>query len=273
MSQTQPDSNSIARTPAGAPGSTATSRRGRSRRRKAVYAVLAIVLLAIVGATGYFAIPQPNLPEASAALVSTPAVRFAREDGRLVFAPASGAPTTGFVFYPGGKVDPVAYAPSAAAIAARGYLVEIVPMPLNLAVLGFEGATPAMAAHPEIRHWAIGGHSLGGAMAAQYLAGHAGAAEGLVFWAAYSATDISTQPIRVLIAYGSLDAGVASYVGPKALANIPANPVILVMDGGNHEQMGWYTGQPNDPPATITRADQQAKLVDATVALLESLGR
>ena len=272
MSQTQPNPGTNAQAPAGAPGPTAASRRGRSRRRKAVYAVLAIVLLAIVGATGYFAIPQPNLPEASAALASSPAVRFAREDGRLVFTPTSGSPTTGFVFYPGGKVDPAAYAPSAAAIAARGYLVEIVPMPLNLAVLGFEGATPAVAAHPEIRHWAIGGHSLGGAMAAQYLAGHPGAMEGLVFWAAYSATDISAQPIRVLIAYGSLDAGVASFVGPKAMANIPANPAVLAMEGGNHEQMGWYTGQPNDPPASIARADQQARVIDATVALLASLG-
>jgi hypothetical protein len=44
-----------------------------------------------------------------------------------------------------------------------------------------------------------------------------------------------------------------------------------VIEGGNHEQMGWYTGQPNDPPATIPRADQQRQLVDATIALLEAI--
>jgi hypothetical protein len=32
--------------------------------------------------------------------------------------------------------------------------------------------------------------------------------------------------------------------------------------------MGWYTGQPNDPPATISREEQQAAVVDATVAML-----
>ena len=146
-------------------------------------------------------------------------------------------------------------------------------MPLNLAVLEIDGATPVIAAHPEVRHWAIGGHSLGGAMAAQFLAGHPGTAEGLVFWAAYAATDLSAQPLHVLIAYGSLDAGVASYVGPKALANIPPNPTVLVIDGGNHEQMGWYTGQPNDPPATISRADQQARVVAATLGLLAGLAQ
>ena len=36
--------------------------------------------------------------------------------------------------------------------------------------------------------------------------------------------------------------------------------------------MGWYTGQPNDPPATITRVDQQAQVIEATVALLDEVG-
>jgi hypothetical protein len=36
--------------------------------------------------------------------------------------------------------------------------------------------------------------------------------------------------------------------------------------------MGWYTGQPNDPPATISRQEQQDRVVAATVALLQDLG-
>lgn len=250
----------------------ASPRRGWSRRRRAVVGFVAVLLVAVLGGSAYFAIPQPNLPEAGAALTSTATVIVGREDGRLVFRPAAGSPTTGLVFYPGGKVDAAAYAPGAAALATRGYLVIIVPMPLNLAVLGIDGATAAMAAHPEIRHWAIGGHSLGGAMAAQYLANHPGAAAGLVFWAAYSATDLSAQALRVLIAYGSLDAGVNSYIGATALANLPPGPTVLRIQSGNHEQMGWYTGQPNDPPATISRVDQQARVVEATADLLASLG-
>jgi hypothetical protein len=265
-------STPISATPATPSATPAAPRRGRSRRRTILGSIAAVVLLAVLGGTAYLAVPQPNLPEAQAALASTPVVTFGREDGRLVFRPTAGSPTTGFVFYPGGKVEPAAYAPGAAAIAARGYLVIIVPMPLNLAVLNIDGATAAIAAHPEIRHWAIGGHSLGGAMAAQYLANHPGAAEGLIFWAAYAATSVSGQRLRVLIAYGSLDAGADSYVGEKYLANLPPDPVRLRIEGGNHEQMGWYTGQPNDPPATITRADQQARVTEATAALLASLG-
>ncbi len=230
-------------------------------------------MLLIATAATYFAIPQPILPEASAALASTPSVTFGREDDRLVFRPASGSPTSGFVIYPGGRVSAEAYAPTAAAIAARGFLVQIVPMPLNLAVLGIDRATAAFAAHPEIRRWAVGGHSLGGAMAAQFLASHPGAAQGLVLWAAYSATDISAQSLKALIVYGSLDSGAAGYFSARYVANLPPAPVIVELPGGNHEQMGWYTGQPNDPPATISRADQQARVVEATAAFLESLGR
>jgi len=49
----------------------------------------------------------------------------------LVFQPAQETPTTGSDFYPGGRVDPRAYAPAAYKIAENGYLVVIVPMPLN----------------------------------------------------------------------------------------------------------------------------------------------
>jgi hypothetical protein len=35
--------------------------------------------------------------------------------------------------------------------------------------------------------------------------------------------------------------------------------------------MGWYTGQPNDPPATISRQDQQDRTVAATIDLLQAI--
>ena len=118
----------------------------------------------------------------------------------------------------------------------------------------------------------VGGHSLGGAMAAQFLAGDPGAADGLVFWAAYASTDLSDQDLAVASIYGSLDTGIASYTSPSAVANAGPDLTFTVIEGGNHEQMGWYTGQPNDPPATITRVDQQAQVIEATVALLDEVG-
>ena len=244
----------------------------RRRLRRVLAGIALLLVLVLVGGVAYFAIPQPELPEAAAALASTERVSFRIEDDRLTFTPTQGPAGTGLIVYPGGKVSAAAYAPLAREIAARGYLVEIVPMPLNLAVLGIDRARAIIEAHPEIRHWAIGGHSLGGAMAAQYAAGDE-RIEGLALWAAYSATDLSARDLRVLVIYGSLDAGAAGFVSAERLANLPGNPTVIVIPGGNHEQMGWYTGQPNDPPATIGREGQQAAVLLSTVELLDALGQ
>jgi hypothetical protein len=246
-----------------------------TRRSRVLRGVgLALVVLVAVGIVGFlwYARPQPLLPEATAALASTERATYDGSDGLITFSPTAGTPTTGLILYPGGKVPSAAYAPPARAIAELGYLVVVVSVPFNLAVFDIGAAGPVIAAHPEIEHWVVGGHSLGGAMAAQFLAGDPGVADGLVFWAAYAATDLSGQGLTVASIYGSLDAGVASYSSPTAVANAGPDLAFTILEGGNHEQMGWYTGQPNDPPATITRADQQVQVVEATRALLEAVG-
>ena len=228
--------------------------------------------MAVVGFL-WWARPQPLLPEAVAALSSTSAARYeAGPDGRLAWTPTAAEPTVGLVLYTGGKVPPAAYAPAARAIAEQGYLVAIVPAPFNLAILDADAADRVIEDHPEIASWAVGGHSLGGATVSLFIDGHPGVVDGLALWASYSSADLSTDDLHVLSVYGSLDAGVASYTDPANLAKLGSDVTVDVIDGGNHEQMGWYTGQPNDPPATISRQEQQDRVVAATVALLQGLG-
>jgi len=228
--------------------------------------------VAVVGFL-WWARPQPLLPEAEAALSSTSAARYeAGSDGRLTWTPTAAEPTIGLVLYTGGKVPPAAYAPSARAIAEQGYLVAIVPAPFNLAILDADAADRVIEDHPEITSWAVGGHSLGGATASLFIDGHPGVVDGLALWASYSSADLSTDDLHVLSVYGSLDAGVASYTDPANLVKLGSAVTVDEIDGGNHEQMGWYTGQPNDPPATISRQEQQDRVVAATVALLQDLG-
>jgi hypothetical protein len=238
--------------------------------RRTVGVVLLVLVAVLVGGFAWFVQPQPLLPEAAASLATTPEVTFTEADGRLEWSPAAGY-NTGLIVYPGGKVPPEAYGPLAQVIAGNGYLVVITPMPFNLAVFGIGEADGAIAAHPEVGTWAMAGHSLGGSMAAQYVSGNPGGIRGLAFWAAYAATDLSALDLSVLSIYGSLDAGAARMSGPEARANLPADAVFVEIAGGNHEQMGYYTGQPNDPPATISREDQQAQVAAATVSMLDGL--
>jgi hypothetical protein len=254
-------------------GDAETRRRfrlGRPRLRTVAIAVVAVLALVVAGLAVYVQ-PQPLLPEANASLASTPSVTFAEHAGHLDWFPADGAYTVGLVVYPGGKVPPAAYGPLAQAIAGHGYLVAIAPMPFNLAVLDIRAADEVIAAHPEVRTWALAGHSLGGSMAAQYLSGDPGRVRGLAFWAAYAASDLSGLDLSVVSTWGSLDAGAARMSGPEARQAVPDDAVFIEIPGGNHEQMGWYTGQPNDPPATISREDQQARVEAATVTMLEAI--
>ena len=160
--------------------------RRRSLWRWLLVAVLALLLVAVAGMLVWANTPLGPSPEAIAALVSDDQVQV--EQGNwLVFRPVGVTPNTGFVLYPGGRVDYRSYAPQARDIAAEGYLVVVPKMPLNLAVTAPGKATEIVAAFPEVSHWAVGGHSLGGAMAATFVHDQPDAVDGLVFWAAYPA--------------------------------------------------------------------------------------
>jgi len=238
-------------------------------------ALLILGLLVVAAVTGFVlwgSSPLPPMGEAAAALVSD--ARITVQTGHwLVFQPLGMQPDTGLIFYPGGRVDARAYAPAARAIAQQGYLVVIVPMPLNLAVFNPGAAAKVIAAYPEIRYWAVGGHSLGGSMAANFVKNHPAAVKGLVLWASYPASsdNLSTSDLRVVSISGSRD-GLAT--GEKIAASralLPLDTTWVAIAGGNHAQFGWYGDQPGDNPAAISRQEQQNQIITATTALLKSL--
>jgi hypothetical protein len=239
----------------------------RPRRRFFALVILAVLAL-VVGGGAWYLRPMQLLPEAQESLGAKPDTAFEKDGDNYQWMPPSMHYDVGLIVYPGAKVPPAAYGPLAQRIAAHGYLVVVVSMPLNLAILGVDSAKPVMAAHPEVKRWAIAGHSLGGAMAAQFIAGNTGVMRGLALWAAYSASDISGSGAACASVYGTLDAGADKITSADSRRLLPPDCVYTTIEGGNHEQMGYYTGQPNDPTATISRDDQQAKVAEATLAML-----
>ncbi len=215
--------------------------------------------------------PLGPMPEALQALQSDKAV-LVTNDKWLVFQPAVDIPETGVIIYPGGRIDPRSYAPAANALARQGFLAVIVPMPLNLAVFDPGSADSVIAAYPQIGNWAIGGHSLGGAMAADYIL-KADSAQGLFLWAAYppESADLSNTSVRVTSIYGSMDGLASPLEVLSADELLPDNTSWVEITGGNHAQFGWYGPQPGDNPALISREQQQIMLVQATANLLQQL--
>jgi len=239
--------------------------------RYVLIGLVAILLVAVAGFVVWAANPLGPEERALAALEAGDNVTVKVGDF-IVFQPTDVNPDTGFIFYPGGRVDYRSYAPALREIAAQGYLVVLVPAPLNLMVFDPNKAADVFPQFPQIEHWAVGGHSLGGAMAANYLYTHPDAAEGLVLWASYPAdnNDLSTSGLQVLSVYGTLDmAGMEPFENSQAL--LPENATWVVIQGGNHAQFGDYGPQPGDNTATISAADQQAQIVKATTEFLSQL--
>jgi dienelactone hydrolase len=231
------------------------------------------VLLA--AATGGFYLwatstPGPG-PDAVAALDSDEQVQVIEDNG-YTFQPTQPA-RVGFIFYPGGRVDPASYAAPAREIAEAGYLVVVPELTLNLAVLDADAADDIIADHPEIERWVIGGHSLGGTIAATYAGEHRESISGLVLWAAYpsNSTDLSTLDADVASIFGTRDGLTTLDDIDDSRNRLPPDTDFVSIEGGNHAQFGDYGSQARDHPATISREEQQAQAVQASLRILNAV--
>ncbi|BBF43638.1 carboxymethylenebutenolidase-related protein [Lachnospiraceae bacterium KM106-2] len=240
--------------------------------RKKIVKGVGIGLLVIVAALMVYGVYWINdtykpMAEAKEAMVGDGEVTVTN-DTYITFKPKKDT-DTGFIFYPGGLVEPESYAPLCRAIAEEGYLVVIVPMKLNLAILSADRADGVIKEYPEIKNWAIGGHSLGGVMAAQYASKHE-EIKGVALYAAYPQGDqLQTSKAKIMSVYGSKD-GVADLTKVKS-ASLPKGSEWLVIQGGNHCYFGDYGMQKGDNKAEVSRTVQQTKAVAATVALLKAI--
>ncbi len=203
---------------------------------------------------------QP-LPQALAAMHSDDLVRV--EQGEwITYEPVDRTHAVGVIFYPGGRVDARVYAPLLKRIAAEGYLVVEPSMPLNLALFGVNRADQVMLAHPEVDTWVLGGHSLGGAMAAQYTHQHPAIISGSFFWASFPAeqSSLADQSLPVLSISAELDGLSTPEKIDASRAYLPASAEFFQIKGGNHTQFGWYNLQNGDLAAQISVEDQQEQI-------------
>ncbi len=169
---------------------------------------------------------------------------------------------TGFIFYPGGKVEYTAYEPLMSTLASKGVLCVLVEMPFNLAVLDMNAADGVREKFPEVEHWYIGGHSLGGSMAGSYIAKHSESFEGIVLLASYITADISDTGLRALSLCGTSDGVMNREKYEKYRKNLPVNFTEIEISGGNHAYFGMYGEQQGDGTATIKPSEQIIKTAE-----------
>ena len=137
-------------------------------------------------------------------------------------------------------MENTAYAPLLHKLANKGILCVLVKMPCNLAVLDMNAADGIPEDFPEVNSWYIGGHSLGGAMAASYAAKYTDELDGLILLAAYSTAALTNSNLRVYSTYGSEDGVLNREKYEADRSNLPANTTEVVIDGGCHAGFGSY---------------------------------
>ena len=227
-------------------------RSGGGKRLIALLLVLAILLGGCVWylETYYHA----DLPDIAAFSEGAGAEENRMEDGSLTF--GRGDESFGLIFYPGGKVEHTAYVPLMRELAGRGVFCVLCEMPFRLAVLDPKAADGIPETFPEVRHWYLGGHSLGGVMAADYLDDHPEVFEGLILLASYTEADLSDSDLRVLSLYGSEDRVLNQDRYEEAGDNLPKDTREIVIPGGCHAYFGMYGAQRGDGIPTISAAEQ-----------------
>ena len=171
------------------------------------------------------------------------------------------------IFYPGAKVEYMAYLPLISDLAEGGIDCFLIKMPCNLAFFGKNKAKKIMDSY-EYNHWYLSGHSLGGAMAASYASGHLESLNGLVLLAAYPTKSLKSDSFSVLSIYGSEDGVLNMEKVAEGKSQMPADYTEICIEGGNHAQFGNYGEQ--DHTAGISREEQQKQTVDAILNMMES---
>ncbi len=238
----------------------------RQRRKKRLMlgiliplALLAAVLIACLIYVNIYYRADGNA--VAAFETQNPVLQKTLEDGTLVFEPMD--PVAGLIFYPGGKVEAAAYTPLMQAMADRGILCILVEMPARLAVLDADAARGMQELYPAVDDWYIGGHSLGGSMAAKYLSENATDFAGLLLLGSYSTADLSDTALSVLSIIGSEDGVLNRDKYESCREYLPEDTEEVVIEGGCHAYFGMYGAQRGDGTPRISPTEQIHASADA----------
>lgn len=241
-------------------------------RKKIVLSLIGIILAGfLVWGVQWATFARQPLPEAIAAGRSDNLVTVT-DTPWLTFTPVKDSSDTGFIFYPGGRIDPRGYSTLMRAISEKGYLVVVPTMPINMAIINANVADEIIAAHPEIAFWVIGGHSVGGTAAALYTSTHPAQIAGLAIWSSYPAdnSDIFSLKLPVILMYGGNETGVTDESVGARKHLLPSDTKFIKIEGGDHHQFGSYLLTTEENLATISRQEQHAQILAAMLDLLRS---
>lgn len=167
--------------------------------------VIVLLLLAILAGVFFWYVSDYYRAEDVALEVLAQNDGIVTQDNLTILSPSYQSDTA-IIFYPGAKVEAEAYLPLLDQIRQTGITCILVDMPFHMAIFDSDAAEDVMTQFPEIEHWYLAGHSMGGAMASKFAAEHPDEVDGLILMGAYIYGDYPDED--TLTIYGSLNQSV-----------------------------------------------------------------
>ena len=223
------------------------------KRPKTIVVILVAVIAAFGIATEIYANNYYHAVDIDEYITSNATVTISQiDEGYFFDGPGE---DKALIFYPGAKVEETAYAPIMKSLAEQGVDCFLIKMPMKLAFFGASKADDIRAEY-QYDNYYLAGHSLGGAMAANYAADHSNDYSGLFLLAAYPTKDITATRFPIVFLYGDNDKVLNRKKLEVGFTLIPQNYKAVEIAGGNHAQFGSYGAQDGDGTATITPEEQ-----------------
>ena len=233
--------------------------------RKVIITIIIAVFAVVIAASLFYVNDYSHAQkEAADCLEENENVSIIKTSNGLLFdGPGN---DTALIFYPGAKIEYLAYAPLMMNLSKQNIDCYLVEMPFNLAFFGVNSADEIINTS-NYNHYFISGHSLGGVAASAYV-NATNKSDGVILLASYPAGEISKPALSI---YGSEDKVMNAEAYENAKALFKANFTEDVIDGANHAQFAYYGNQSGDGIAKITAEDQQKQTIDDIVRFIDGI--
>lgn len=210
-------------------------------------------------------------------LNSTEMMTVKNINGEYVFIPNTNSThDTGLIYYPGGAVENIAYAPFVHAVAEKlGITGILLRSPFSLGILDIFDANKFIngPSYSHIKSWILAGHSLGGVTATMLIGSNPKheRIKGFVLLGSTSAVDISSFSGSGLSIYAEYDLLQTEAECNATKHLLPPNTIFYKIYGGNHAKMGFYGSQIGDGIAKISKYQQMEIIVNQTALFIEKI--
>lgn len=239
-----------------------------------LFAVLGVLLGVVWTAAAWWLRPFSAVEPALAAMNSDGSVTVTQSATEIVMRPTGEASPTALLFQPGAKVEARAYAAVLRPIAEAGHVVVIPKQPFGIAFLATGALDKARPDLPEVTRWVVGGHSLGGTVAALTADAQDSVAEapvsGLLLFASYPSGDISQSLEADVLSISGTNDGLATVADIDASrADLPSSASFAAIEGAIHSFFGDYGPQPGDGQPGISQDAARVRISALAAEFLE----